>query len=39
MFLRREDFVTPCPERVYVHDTVGVYKSTKCHIIVFWRLK
>ena len=19
--------------------TVGVYKSTKCHIVVFWRLK
>ena len=22
-----------------MHDTVGVYKSTKCHIVVFWRLK
>ena len=40
MFLRREDFVTPRPEREStVHDTVGVYKSTKCHIVVFWRLK
>ena len=24
---------------VIVHDNVGVYKSTKCHIVVFWRLK
>ena len=22
-----------------VHDTVGVYKSIKCSIVVFWRLK
>ena len=40
MFLRREDFVTPRPEREStVHDTVGVYKSTKCHTEIFWRLK
>ena len=40
MFLRREDFVTPRPEReCTIHNTVGLYKSTKYHIIVFWRLK
>ena len=27
------------PRESTVHDTVGVYKSTKCHIVVFWRLK
>ena len=34
-------FVTPRPrgEECAVHDTVGVYKSTKCPIVVFWRLK
>ena len=31
MFLRREDFVTPCPERCTVHVTVGAYTSTKYH--------
>ena len=29
---------TPSRENT-VHDTVGVYKSTKYHILVFWRLK
>ena len=33
------DFVMPVPRECTVHDTVGVYKSTKCHIVVFWRLK
>ena len=31
MFLRREDFVTPRPERCTVHVTVVAYTSTKCH--------
>ena len=37
--LRGEDFVTPRPGRVYSTTTVGAYKSSKCHIVVFWRLK
>ena len=37
--LRGEDFVTPRPGRVYSTITVGAYKSSKCHIVVFWRLK
>ena len=32
-------FCNPVPGECTVHDTVGVYKSTKCHIVVFWRLK
>ena len=39
MFLRREDFVTPCPRESTVHDTVGVYKSTKCHIEIILETK
>ena len=40
MPLQHKRNVTPRPEREStVHDTVGVYKSTKCHIVVFWRLK
>ena len=31
--------VTPVPGECTVHDTVRVYKSTKCHTIVFGRLK
>ena len=31
--------VTPRPGRVYSTTTVGAYKSSKCHIVVFWRLK
>ena len=31
--------VTPRPGRVYSITTVGAYKSSKCHIVVFWRLK
>ena len=31
--------VTPSPGRVYSTTTVGAYKSFKCHIVVFWRLK
>ena len=30
--------VTPCPGKCTIHETVGAYKSTKCHIVVFWRL-
>ena len=37
--LRGEDFVTPCPGKVYSTTTVEAYKSSKCHIVVFWRLK
>ena len=37
--LRGEDFVTPRPGRVYSTTTVGAYQSSKCHIVVFWRLK
>ena len=33
------DTVTPRPGRVYSTTTVGAYKSSKCHIVVFWRLK
>ena len=33
------DFVTPRPGRVYSTTTVGTYKSSKYHIVVFWRLK
>ena len=32
-------FVTPRPRREYSTTTVGAYKSSKCHIVVFWRLK
>ena len=39
MFLRREDFVTPRPRESTVHDTVGVYKSTKCHIEIILETK
>ena len=35
MFLRREDFVTPRPRE----STVGVYKSTKCHIEIILETK
>ena len=35
MFLRREDFVTPRPERCTTHVTVGAYTSTKCHFNSF----
>ena len=31
--------VTPRPGRVYSTTTVGAYKSSKCRIVVFWRLK
>ena len=31
--------VTPHPGKVYNTTTVGAYKSSKCHIVVFWRLK
>ena len=31
--------VTPCPRESTVHDTVGVYKSTKCHIEIIWETK
>ena len=31
--------VTPVPRESTVHYTLGVYKSTKCHVVVFWRLK
>ena len=33
------NIVTPRPGRVYSTTTVGAYKSSKCHIVVFWRLK
>ena len=32
-------YVTPRPGKVYSTTTVGAYKSSKCHIVVFWRLK
>ena len=31
--------VTPRPGRVYSTTIVGAYKRSKCHIVVFWRLK
>ena len=31
--------VTPCPREYTVHDTVGVYKSTKCHIEIILETK
>ena len=31
--------VTPCLGKVYSTTIVGAYKSSKCHIVVFWRLK
>ena len=32
-------FVTPRPGRVYSTTTVGAYKSSKCHIVVFLETK
>ena len=32
-------FVTPRPRESTVHDTVGVYKSTKCHIEIILETK
>ena len=39
MFLRGEELQHPVLGECTVHNTVGVYKSTKCSIVVFWRLK
>ena len=36
---RPKSVVTPRPGRVYSITTVGAYKSSKCHIVVYWRLK
>ena len=38
-FQIRDDGMIVKGQRMCVPEYVGVYKSTKCHIVVFWRLK